>query len=95
LLKAVGRARRWFDLLASGRAASLAAIAAQERISVRYLGRLIRLAFLAPPIVELIAQGRQPPDLTLERLTRRTVLPPEWEAQQRALGLSAAPISGV
>jgi len=41
LLKAVGRARRWFDLLASGRAASLAAIAAQERISVRYLGRLI------------------------------------------------------
>jgi hypothetical protein len=60
LLKAVSRARRWFDHLTSGRAASLAAIATQEGISVRYVGRLIRLAFLAPPIVELIARGRQP-----------------------------------
>jgi hypothetical protein len=48
LLKAVGRARRWFDQLASGRATSLAAIASQEGISVRYVGRLLRLAFLAP-----------------------------------------------
>ena len=83
LLKAVGRARRWFDQLASGRATSLAAIASQEGISVRYVGRLIRLAFLAPPLVEMIAQGRQPAELTAEMLTRRMVLPPEWEAQKR------------
>jgi site-specific DNA recombinase len=85
LLKAVGRARRWFDQLASGRAASLAAIASQDGIGVRYVGRLIRLAFLAPPIVEMIAQGRQPAELTAEMLTRRMVLPPEWEAQKRLL----------
>jgi hypothetical protein len=72
LLKALGRARRWFDQLASGRATSLAAIAAQEGISVRYAGRLIRLAFLTPPIVEMVAQGRQPAELTAEMLTRRT-----------------------
>jgi len=83
LLKAVGRARRWFDLLATGRAASLAAIASQEGVGVRYVGRLIRLAFLAPPIVEMIAQGRQPVELTAEMLTRRAALPPEWEAQKR------------
>jgi site-specific DNA recombinase len=35
LLKAVGRARRWFDQLASGRATSLAAIASREEINVR------------------------------------------------------------
>jgi hypothetical protein len=87
LLKAVGRARRWFDLLAAGRAASLAAIASQDGIGVRYVGRLIRLAFLAPPIVELIAQGRQPAELTAEMLTRRIVLPLEWEAQKRLLAL--------
>jgi len=63
LLKAVGRARQWFDRLASDRAASLAEIASQYRIGVRYVGRLIRLAFLAPPIVEMIAQGRQPAEL--------------------------------
>ena len=87
LLKAVGRARRWFDQLASGRATSLAAIASQEGISVRYVGRLIRLAFLAPPLVEMIAQGRQPAELTAEMLTRRTVLPLEWAAQKRLLSL--------
>ena len=87
LLKAVGRARRWFDQLTSGRAASLAAIAAREGISVRYVGRLIRLAFLAPPIVELIAQGHQPPALSAEMLSRRITLPPEWEAQKQLLAL--------
>src|SRR6516162_1450467 len=87
LLKAVGRARRWFDQLTSGRATSLAAIASQYRIGVRYVGRLIRLAFLAPPLVEMIAQGRQPSGLTAEMLTRRVVLPPEWEAQKQVLSL--------
>jgi site-specific DNA recombinase len=87
LLKSAGRARRWFDQLASGRATSLAAIASQEGISVRYVGRLIRLAFLAPPIVEMIAQGRQPAELTAEMLTRCTVLPLEWAAQKRVLSL--------
>jgi site-specific DNA recombinase len=66
---------------------SLAAIASQEGISVRYVGRLIRLAFLAPPIVEMIAQGHQPAELTAEMLTRRTVLPLEWAAQKRVLSL--------
>ena len=85
LLKAVGRARRWFDQLTSGRAASLAAIAAREGISVRYVGRLIRLAFLAPPIVELIAQGRQPAELSAEMLTRHMLLPSEWAKQKQLL----------
>jgi hypothetical protein len=87
LLKAIGRARRWFDQLVTGRAASLAGIAAQEGIGVRYIGRLVRLAFLAPSIVELIAQGRQPAELSAEMLTRRIVLPPEWEAQKRLLAV--------
>ena len=87
LLKALGRARRWFNQLASGEAASLAAIASREGISVRYVGRLIRLAFLAPSIVEMIAQGRQPAELSAEMLTRRSVLPLEWAAQKRILTL--------
>ena len=87
LLKAVGRARRWFDRLASERATSLAAIASQEGVSARYVVRLIRLAFLAPSIVEMIAQGRQPAEFTVEMLTRRTVLPLEWAEQRRTLSL--------
>ncbi len=60
LLKAVARAHRWFDEISTGRARSLAAIAAREGLAVRYVGRLIRLAFLAPEIVESIVEGRQP-----------------------------------
>jgi len=43
------------------------------------------LALLAPSIVELIARGRQPVELTAEMLTRREVLPPEWEMQKQLL----------
>jgi DNA invertase Pin-like site-specific DNA recombinase len=83
LVRALGRARRWFELLTSGQAPSLAAIAAREGLSARYVGRLVRLTFLAPPIVEMIAQGRQPVELTAEMLTRRIALPLEWAAQKR------------
>jgi hypothetical protein len=64
---------------------SLAALAARAGVDVRYLGRLLRLAFLAPPLVERITQGRHPAGLTLQSLILRTALQPEWEAQMRVL----------
>ena len=60
LLKAVARAHRWFDEISTGKAGTLAEIAAREGLAVRYVGRVIRLAFLAPDIVESIVEGRQP-----------------------------------
>ena len=50
--------------------------------------RLIPLGFLAPRIVEAIAEGRQPVDLTLEALTQRIDLPLLWSAQHQALGVN-------
>jgi site-specific DNA recombinase len=91
LLKTLARGRRWFEELAAGRAASIPEIARREGVSVRYVGRLIRLAFLAPEIVEAIAAGRQPAGLTAELLTRRTRLCADWEGQQRELGFAAKP----
>jgi hypothetical protein len=53
------------------------------------VSQLIRLAFHAPEIVEAIADGSQPPDLTEQALiTRRIELPLEWKAQQRAFCIS-------
>jgi hypothetical protein len=75
LLKAVSRAHRWFAEISSGRAPSIASIAVREGIAVRYVSRLIRLAFLAPDIVESIVDGRQPSDLTAQTLTRRIAIP--------------------
>ena len=52
----------------------------------RYVSPMIRLAFLAPAIVESIAEGRQPPELTVQFLsTGRGDLPPSWQAQGKLL----------
>jgi hypothetical protein len=59
LVKAVARAHRWFEEISTGKARSLAVITAREGLAVRYVGRLIRMAFLAPEIVESIVEGRQ------------------------------------
>jgi hypothetical protein len=78
LVKAVARAHRWFDELSTGKASSLAEIVVREGLAVRYVGRLIRLAFLAPEIVESIIEGRQPAALTAEAPIRRIELTLAW-----------------
>ena len=84
LLKALARAHRWFNDLAYGRAQSIAAIAAREGVTDRYVERLIRLAFVAPEIVVAVAMRGQPVEL---RLTPHIDLPLDWTAQKRALGI--------
>lgn len=87
LLKAVARARRWSDDLLSGRVQSVGELAKREGIDGRSVRRLLRLGFLSPRIVEAIAEGRQPPDLTVMGLTRRTEIPMLWSEQEQMLGL--------
>jgi len=90
LLRAVARAYCWFDDLMSGR--SMVEIAKCNRVGKQYVSRLIRLAFLAPEMVERIAAGRQPPELTAQALrTGHFDIPVDWAAQKRALG-SAPPV---
>jgi hypothetical protein len=87
LLKAVARARRWADELISGKVRSIGELARREGIDGRSVRRLIPLGFLAPRIIEAIAEGRQPVELTVEALTRRIDLPLLWSAQQQSLGI--------
>jgi hypothetical protein len=89
LLKAVARARQWSEDLLAGRAQSVAEIAERERVGSRYVRRLLRLAFLAPEIVEAIAAGDQPPELTAEALAERIDLPLLWTAQAKAVGIAS------
>ena len=85
LLKAVARGFRWFNEIASGAAGSAADIARREKLDKHLVSRLIPLAFLAPPIVEAIAQGTQPVELTTEMLTRGVNLPFDWPGQGQLL----------
>ena len=83
LVKLVARAHRWFADLVSGRASSMV------EIGKRHVSQIIRLAFLAPDIVEQIVNGCQPPELTAETLLQKsTRLPLDWETQHEALGFA-------
>jgi hypothetical protein len=86
LVKAVARGRLWFEQLAAGEMTSLEAIADRERVSARYVSRLLPLAFLAPDIVDQILQGRHPADLSAARLTNRLALPLDWAHQRELIG---------
>jgi len=86
LIKALTRVHKWKHKLFSGQAPSIYAIANEEGMTERYVGRIIRLAFLAPDIVEAILDGYQPANLELERLMKG--IPIGWHEQRRVLGFS-------
>ena len=56
--------------------------------SENHIGKLIRLSWLAPDIVDAIMSGRQPNGLTGRRLLRIGNLPIDWAGQRRALGFA-------
>ena len=86
LARTIAKAHRWAEELFSGSVPSMTAISARESIDKGSLSRTMNLAFLAPDIVEAIVTGRQPPDLTLQKLLK-TNLSQDWEEQKQALGL--------
>jgi len=86
LVKALARAFRWQKLLDRGAYSSIKEIAAKEKIDPSYVGDVLRLTLLAPDIVEMILDGRQPPDLQFQKF--RKSLPLEWQAQRDAIHAS-------
>lgn len=83
LIKALARAFRWKRMLESGEFATINELAEHERIAAPFLTRTMRLAHLAPEIVEAILDGRQPRELTLEQM--RKPLPLDWAEQKDLL----------
>ena len=50
-----------------------------------YVGVILRLAYLAPDVMEAILNGRQPIELTLARI-HKIDMPLDWPGQRSALG---------
>ena len=84
LLAGIAKARCWLDDLIAGRVLDIASIAQREKRSVRSTEMLISLAFLAPALVQAIAENRLPRGIGLTRLSD---LPSDWSEQFKALGL--------
>lgn len=86
LVRLIAKAWPLREALVSSTAPSLTAVAQQQGISQSYATRLVRLAWLAPDIVEAILGGCQPANLTASRLMQDTRIPTDWQDQRRALG---------
>lgn len=87
MLTMLAKARDWYEKLTL-RGLSLAQISQAAQISVKYVGRILQLALLAPDIVQALEQGDYPMELTATKLSRMVPLPMDWEEQRQLLGMT-------
>lgn len=75
LLRAIGRAWDWRHRLERGDVNTIADLAKAEGISDRYVSRVIRLAWLAPSVLERLVLRREPTVLSIFDLCGVAELP--------------------
>ena len=85
LVQALSLAHLWAADLRKGK--PISEIAAVANHAESYIRTRTQLAFLSPFIQNAILEGRQPPDLTLERIVRRPV-PLDWKRQEAYYGFA-------
>lgn len=83
VLKAIAKAWSWRRKLESGEAATIQDIAQAEGISDRYVGRMLRLAYLAPAVLDKLLVGRMAPAVSIKDMTAAAELP--WAEQEAAV----------
>lgn len=79
VLRAIARAWSWRRRLECGEASTIQDIATAEKVTDRYVSRMMRLAYLAPDVLEKLLIHRMPPALSLNDLIVVAELP--WADQ--------------
>ena len=85
LMNALVRAFFWQELIDSGRVKNMTELAKAEKVGLPRMQKILKLARLAPDIVEEIARGRQPAGLALLFFVENR-LPDDWNEQRRVIG---------
>ena len=88
LVKLLIKACRFNAALLSGDTVSFAALAKRGGVSPSYFTRVVRLSHLAPDLTQAILDGRQPRDLTADKLLAHSRLPLAWHEQRTVLGFT-------
>jgi hypothetical protein len=89
LALAVARAFRWEEMIESGEAVSNSDLARRLKIDQSFIARTVRLASLAPDIVEAILDGQEPDEASLRRL--RQTMPLLWAKERELFHLGHDP----
>lgn len=79
ILRALGRAWAWRRRLESREATTLQDIARAEKVTDRYVSRILRLAYLSPDVLERLLLWRVPPSISVIDLIKVSYLP--WAEQ--------------
>jgi hypothetical protein len=85
LALALARAFRWQEMIETGAAKSNSDLARKLKLDQSYIARTIRLASLAPDIIEAILDGQEPDGLSLWGLRRD--VPLLWQDQRELMGM--------
>lgn len=83
VLRAIARAWNWRRKLERGETSTIQDIATAEQVTDRFVSRTMRLAYLAPDVLEKLLIHRIPPALSLNDLIAVANLP--WEEQMEAV----------
>lgn len=75
VLRAIARAWSWRRQLETGAASTIQDIANAEKVSDRFVGRMMRLAYLSPGVLETLVITRKPPAISINDLTTVAELP--------------------
>ena len=81
VLRAIARAWSWRRQLETGAASTILDIAAAEKVSDRFVSRMMRLAYLSPDVLETLVITRKSPALSLNDLMAVAELP--WAEQAK------------
>ena len=79
ILRALGRAWAWRRRLETGEATTIHDIAEAEKVTDRFVSRMLRLAYLSPDVLERLLLRREPPTVSVNALVDATYLP--WAEQ--------------
>jgi len=85
LLKAIARARQWYERIVDGKIYCLEQLATELGCSTNYVSRILNLAKLSPAVVEAILHEPSMADRPLRRILR--AIPLDWKMQMSAIGL--------
>ena len=84
MIQAISQAFRWQELQ-ERTGLNIAELAKKEKFDRTYMGRILKLCYLAPEIIQAILDGTQPPLLNLQNFTRSQI-PVLWSDQLKKYG---------
>ena len=86
LLRLLGQAHRFREMLLRGDGSTMAELAEEAGVTPSWFSRIVRLGFLSPRIVTAIVDGTQPLELSADRLLKAGPVSSAWSEQLATYG---------